>query len=314
MVLSERVLYTRAALKTIIGRRRLQVLAGHARVSWRRFRTEKTAVFGLAVVIFFTILALFPWLFAPYSPTSIAYGQLQSPSWAHPLGTDDIGRDVASRMVWGSRVSLLFGVMAAGLSLILGTVLGLLAGYYGGWVDQILSRFFEIILMIPAFFLLVVVVAIFGNNINFEILVVGITIWPANARVMRASVLSLKERQFVRAAVVTGASGRSIILRHILPNAIQPVIVNSSLQIGQAILFEAGMSFLGLSDPNVVTWGQLVNVGAFHLVDAWWLAFFPGIALGILILGFNLIGDGLGAVLGSTRALATREIPAEASP
>jgi peptide/nickel transport system permease protein len=123
----------------------------------------------------------------------------------------------------------------------------------------------------------------------------------------------LKERQFVRAAVATGSPGGSIIVRHILPNAIQPVIVNSSLQIGQAILFEAGMSFLGLSDPNVVTWGQIVNVGAFHLVDAWWLAFFPGIALGVLILGFNLIGDGLGAVMGRAGAGDTREIPTEAS-
>lgn len=301
------------ALRAETSRESLRELAARARFAWRRFRKEKTAVIGLGIVLLFAILALTPWLFAPYSPTSIAFGQLLPPSSAHLMGTDDLGRDVASRMVWGSRVSLLFGVMAAGLSLVLGTLLGLVAGYYGGWVDQILSRFFEIILMIPAFFLLVMVVAIFGNNIDFEILVVGITIWPANARIMRASVLSLKERQFVRAAVATGSSGGGIIVRHILPNAIQPVIVNSSLQIGQAILFEAGMSFLGLSDPNVVTWGQIVNVGAFHLVDAWWLAFFPGIALGVLILGFNLIGDGLGAVMGRSGAGETEELPAEVS-
>jgi peptide/nickel transport system permease protein len=267
---------------------------------------DRAAVFGLAVVVFFGILALVPWLFSPYSPTSIAFAQLDAPSAAHPLGTDDIGRDVLSRVIWGSRVSLLFGVLAAALSLVLGASLGLISGYYGGWVDQILSRSFEIVLMIPAFFLLVMVVAIFGNNINFEILVVGITIWPANARIMRATVLSLKERQFVRASVATGASKGHIILRHILPNAIQPVIVNSNLQIGQAILFEAGMSFLGLSDPNVVSWGQLVNVGAFHLVDAWWLAFFPGIALAMLILSFNLIGDGAGKVFGSTGVTARK--------
>lgn len=285
---------------------RLRELRGRIIGFWKSFRLDRAAVFGLAVVVFFAILALVPWLFSPYSPTSIAFAQLDAPSATHPLGTDDIGRDVLSRLIWGSRVSLLFGVLAAALSLVLGASLGLISGYYGGWVDQILSRSFEIVLMIPAFFLLVMVVAIFGNNINFEILVVGITIWPANARIMRATVLSLKERQFVRASVATGASKGHIILRHILPNAIQPVIVNSNLQIGQAILFEAGMSFLGLSDPNVVSWGQLVNVGAFHLVDAWWLAFFPGVALAALILSFNLIGDGAGKVFGSTGVIARK--------
>ena len=285
---------------------RLRELRDRAIAFWKDFRTDKAAVFGLAVVVFFAILALLPWLFAPYSPTSIAFAQLETPSGAHLFGTDDIGRDVLSRIIWGSRVSLLFGILAASLSLALGATLGLLSGYYGGWVDQILSRSFEIVLMIPAFFLLVMVVAIFGNNINFEILVVGITIWPANARIMRASVLSLKERQFVRAAVATGASHGRILIQHILPNAIQPVIVNSNLQIGQAILFEAGMSFLGLSDPNVVSWGAMVNVGAFHLVDAWWLAFFPGVALAVLILSFNLIGDGVGKVYGATSVVARK--------
>jgi peptide/nickel transport system permease protein len=273
---------------------------------WRRFRVERTGVVGLGVVLFFAILALVPGLFAPYSATSIAFDQLSGPSGEHLLGTDNLGRDVLSRLIWGSRVSLLFGVLAAGLSLALGAPLGLLAGYYGRWVDQLLSRTFEIALMIPAFFLLVMVVAFFGNNINFEILVVGITIWPANARIMRASVLSLKERQFVRAAVATGASRPQVLVNHILPNAIQPVIVNSNLQIGQAILFEAGMSFLGLGDPNVISWGQMVNIGALHLVDAWWLAFFPGVALAVLILSFNLIGTAFATILAPTGATARK--------
>jgi len=197
-----------------------------------------------------------------------------------------------------------FGLLAAGLSMLIGTPLGLIAGYYGGWLDHVLSRFFEIILMIPAFFLLVMVVAIFGNNLDFEILIVGVTIWPANARIMRASVLSLKERKFVRAAVATGARKSRVVLRHILPNAIQPVITNTNLQIGQAILFEAGMAFLGLSDPNVISWGQMVNLGVYHLIDAWWLAFFPGLALTLLILGFNLTGDGVAAMFGLERPTA----------
>lgn len=292
---------------------RLREFTDRARAFWKKFRAEKPAVFGLSVVLFFSILALAPRFLAPYSPTSIAFAQLSPPSQDHLLGTDELGRDVLSRVIWGSRVSLLFGILAASMSLALGASLGLLAGYYGGWVDQVLSRSFEIVLMIPAFFLLVMVVAIFGNNINFEILVVGITIWPANARIMRASVLSLKERQFVRASVATGASRTRIIVQHILPNAIQPVVVNSNLQIGQAILFEAGMGFLGLSDPNIVSWGQMVNSGSFHLVDSWWLAFFPGIAIAILILSFNLIGDGIGKVYGQTNVSAKKGARSEVS-
>jgi peptide/nickel transport system permease protein len=284
----------------------LREITNRAIEFWKRFRTDRPAVLGLGIVGFFAILALVPQFLAPYSPTSIEFTQLTAPSGVHVFGTDELGRDLLSRVIWGSRVSLLFGILAASLSLALGAALGLLAGYYGGWVDQLLSRAFEIILMIPAFFLLVMVVAIFGNNINFEVLVVGITIWPANARIMRASVLSLKERQFVRATVATGASRSRVIFHHILPNAIQPVIVNSNLQIGQAILFEAGMSFLGLSDPNVISWGQMVNAGAFHLINAWWLAFFPGIAIAILILSFNLIGDGIGRVYGRTSVTAKK--------
>lgn len=289
---------------------RTREIAQRTLAFWRRFRTDRAGVFGLAVVLFFAVLALVPTWFSPYSPTSIAFDQLSGPSGSHLLGTDNLGRDALSRLIWGSRVSLLFGVLAAGLSLALGTPLGLLAGYYGRWVDQVLSRAFEIALMIPAFFLLVMVVAFFGNNINLEILVVGITIWPANARIMRASVLSLKERPFVRAAVATGASRPQVLVKHILPNAIQPVIVNSNLQIGQAILFEAGMSFLGLGDPNVISWGHMVNIGALHLVDAWWLAFFPGVALALLILSFNLIGNSFASVLAPTGVIA-RKAPAE---
>lgn len=248
----------------------------------------------MTVLVFFIVLALVPQVIAPYSPTSIQFEALQPPSSVNWLGTDDLGRDVWSRLVWGSRVSILFGVLAASISMALGVPLGLLSGYLGGGVDQVLSRIFEIVLMIPAFFLLVMVVAIFGNDITLEVIVVGITIWPANARIMRASVLSLKERQFVRAAVATGSGHPSIVGRHIIPNAIQPVIVNSNLQIGQAILFEAGMSFLGLGDPNVISWGQMVQVGAFHLLTAWWLAVFPGIALTFMILSFNLMGEGIG--------------------
>ncbi len=273
------------------------------RLSWRRFRVSRLALVGLGIVVFFAILAIFPDQIAPYSPEVINFPSLLPPSWAHLFGTDTLGRDEFSRVIWGAQVSIVFGLVAAGISLLLGSTLGLIAGFFGGWVDHVLSRAFEIVLMIPAFFLLVIVVAIFGNNIDFEILIVGITIWPANARIMRSTVLTLRERKFVRAAVATGASRTRIVLRHILPNAIQPVIANTNLQIGQAILFEAGMAFLGLSDPNVISWGEMVNLGVYHLTDAWWLAFFPGVALTLLILGFNLLGDGIATVFGRTELI-----------
>lgn len=292
------------AVQTRSGYRIARELVRRLRSSWARFSTSRPAEAGLIIVVGFAIAALFPSLFAHDPPRSIAYPPLLAPTWVHLFGTDTLGRDVFSRVVWGSQVSLEFGLLAAGLSMSIGVPLGLVAGYFGGWVDHILSRFFEIVLMIPAFFLLVMVVAIFGNSLNFEILVVGITIWPANARIMRAAVLSLKERKFVLAAIATGARRGRVVLRHILPNAIQPVITNTNLQIGQAILFEAGMAFLGLSDPNVISWGQMVNLGVYHLVDAWWLAFFPGVALTLLILGFNLVGDGVAAVFGLERPTA----------
>jgi len=292
------------SLQERAGYYRTRELLRRAKSSWKHFRSVRTAEVGLVIVLCFAVMAIIPQLLAPYPPKSIAFGVLLAPSWVHPFGTDTIGRDMFSRIIWGSQVSMTFGLLAAGLSMLIGTPLGLIAGYYGGWLDHVLSRFFEIILMIPAFFLLVMVVAIFGNNLDFEILIVGVTIWPANARIMRASVLSLKERKFVRAAVATGARKSRVVLRHILPNAIQPVITNTNLQIGQAILFEAGMAFLGLSDPNVISWGQMVNLGVYHLIDAWWLAFFPGLALTLLILGFNLTGDGVAAMFGLERPTA----------
>jgi peptide/nickel transport system permease protein len=287
------------------GYNRVRELAAGLAASWRRFRASRVALVGLGIVVFFGVLALVPQVFAPYSPMTIDFTSLLSPSYAHLFGTDTLGRDELSRVIWGSRVSFLFGILAAGISMLIGAPLGLLAGYYGGWVDHVLSRFFEVVLMIPAFFLLVMVVAIYGNNLNFEILVVGITIWPANARIMRSSVLALRDRKFIRAAVATGARRSRVVLRHILPNSIQPVVANTNLQIGQAILFEAGMSFLGLSDPNVISWGEMVNLGVYHLVDAFWLAFFPGIALTVLILGFNLLGDGVASVFGIPRPTVT---------
>lgn len=291
-------------MHAIGGYNRAKEILERVRIGWRRFRSSRLAFIGLVIVGFFAVLAAIPGQLAPYSPSIISFQSLLAPSWSHLFGTDTLGRDEFSRVIWGARVSVVFGLVAAGISMSLGSALGLIAGYFGGWVDHILSRVFEIVLMIPAFFLLVMVVAIFGNNIDFEILVVGVTIWPANARIMRSSVLTLRERKFVRAAVSTGASRWHIVFRHVLPNAIQPVLTNTNLQVGQAILFEAGMAYLGLSDPNVISWGEMVNLGVYHLTDAWWLAFFPGLTLTLLILGFNLLGDGVASIFGLARPSA----------
>lgn len=213
------------------------------------------------------------------------------------MGTDFLGRDVLSRVIWGTRVSLIFGLCAAGLSLVVGVILGAIAGYYGEWIDDLFSRFFEVFLTIPRVFLVIVIVSLWGSSMYNAILIIGLTMWPTNARIMRAQVLSLKERGFVEATMATGASNFRILFTHIIPNGIYPVISESTLQISYAILLEAGLSFLGLGDPTVVSWGQLLRHAQFHIMREWYTVIFAGLALCILILGFNLLGDGINYAL-----------------
>jgi peptide/nickel transport system permease protein len=250
---------------------------------------------GILIILFFGILAIGAPYIAPYGENQQSYSILQSPSPQHLLGTDSIGRDTLSRIIYGSQVSMAFGFGVALLSLILGIILGAFPGYFGGLIDDLFSRFFDMVLMIPSFFLIILAVALFGSNIQTSMVIVALTLWPSNARITRAQVLTLRTRAYVQAAEVTGAGHLRIIFKHILPNGISPVIANSALQMANAVLIEASLSFLGLSDPNHVSWGTII-FGAVEHFNAWWLSM-AGVALMILTLGFNFAADGISYLL-----------------
>lgn len=259
---------------------------------WRVFVQRKTALFGLIIMLIAILVALAAPVLAPEGPTHLYDELLAPPSSQHPFGTDPLGRDVMSGVIWGTRVSLLFALGVAGLSLLTGVLLGALPSYYGGWIDALFSRFFEVFLMIPRFFLIILVVAVFGQNIVFTAIVVGLTSWVSNARLTRAQVLTIKERAFVKASIAAGASHERVLFRHVLPNGLYPVIANTSLQMAGAIIVEAALSFLGMGDINHLSWGQILFSAQLH-IHSWWLALFPGLAITLLVFAFNSIGDGI---------------------
>lgn len=248
---------------------------------------------GFTIVGVLLCLALFAPVLSPGNPLFSVAKPMQPPSAEHLLGTDHTGREVLAMMIWGSRVSLLFAFGAAGISLVVGTFLGALSGYFGGAFDDVLSRLFEVFYVIPRLFLIILIVAIFGSHLWMVVAVVGATIWPSNARIMRAQVLSLKKRGYAQAAVVSGASHPQVLFGHIVPNGIGPVLANSSLQMAYAVLTEAGLSFLGLGDPNVASWGQLLYWGQSYISSAPWMVVFPGITIALLMLAFHLLGGTL---------------------
>jgi peptide/nickel transport system permease protein len=276
---------------------RLADWRGKSTAFWREYRRDKMGVVGLVIVATALVVALAAPIIAPYDPWDYSGGALAPPSVTNLFGTDTLGRDVFSRVVWGTRISLTFGVAAAGLAGVLGIVLGAVPTYYGGRVDDLFSRVFEFVLIIPMIFLLILVMALFSSNIYFMMVIVGLTMWPWLARIMRAQVLSLKSKAFVEASLVSGAGGLRILFKHIIPNGIQPVLANITLQVAFAILTEAGLSYLGVGDPNQVTWGQVLYWGQNSFRTAWWNAFFPGLAIVVLALGFTLVGDGISSTL-----------------
>ena len=228
-------------------------------------------------------------------PSAIDVGQsLLSPSWEHPLGTDDLGRDVLVRMLYGARISLLVGFVAVGISCLIGIVFGALAGYYGGWVDSLIMRFVDIMLCFPTFFLILAVIAFLDPSIWNIMIVIGLTSWMGVARLIRAEFLSLRQRDFVLAAQALGASDVRLIFRHVLPNAMSPVLVSATLGVAGAILTESALSFLGIGvQPPTPSWGNMLIVGKQTLGSAWWLSVFPGLAILITVLGYNLLGEGI---------------------
>lgn len=266
-------------------------------IASRHFRRNRMAMFGLVIMLALYVITLLTPLIAPYDPTAqgdIVLTRYLSPSWEHPMGTDKFGRDILSRVLYGSRISLTIGFIAVGLGVLVGSAVGAVAGYFGRWADTVLMRFTDMMLSFPRLVLLIVVIALFEPTIWLVVVVLGLTGWMGVARIVRGEVLSLREREFVQAAKVLGMSDSRIILRHILPNTIAPVIVYATLGIGNTILVEASLSFLGLGvQPPTPSWGNMINDGRDALLTAWWISTFPGLAIILTVMAFNLLGDGL---------------------
>ena len=260
-----------------------------------RFFKNKMAVAGsIVVMLLFAVSLLAPWI-APYDPSTIDLKHvLAPPSFGHPLGTDQLGRDVLSRMIWGARISLKVGFVATGIAMLIGTILGAASGYYGRWVDATIMRFVDIMLCFPTFFLILAVIAILEPSIWNIMIVIGLTGWIGITRLVRADFISLKERDFVSAARVIGASDFRLIFVHILPNAMASVLVATTLGIAGAILTESALSFLGIGvQPPIPSWGNILTAGKDNIDIAWWLSLYPGLAILITVLGYNLLGEGI---------------------
>lgn len=255
---------------------------------------NRLARMGLAGVVLATLLALLAPLLAPFDPTllgNLSTEVLLPPSGSHLLGTDHLGRDVLSRLLHGARISLFIAVTSVALSVAAGVVLGAMAGYLGGWVDSLVMRAVDLVLSVPRLVLLVAVIAFLRPSVGAIILLLAFTQWPAPARLIRAEILSLRERDFIEAARALGYSRGRILFRHLVPNALSPVLVAATLGVGHTVILEAGLSFLGLGVP--LSWGSMLRDGQGFILGAWWLSTFPGLAITLVAVSFNLLGDGL---------------------
>ncbi|NWG04992.1 MAG: ABC transporter permease [Syntrophaceae bacterium] len=262
---------------------------------------NRTAVAGLIIITLFAFTAIFAPLISPHNPDENSlYDQLKPPVWNEGgstnnlLGTDDLGRDMLSRLIYGARVSLTLGIVSVGIALVFGSLLGSLAGYYKGWPDNLIMRFMDLILAFPYILLAIVIVAYLGPGLKNAMIAIGIINIPRFARIIRASVMEEYEKDYVTAARAVGAHNRRIIFNAIFPNCLSPIIVQASLGFGEAILSGAGLSFLGLgAQPPLSEWGAMIAQGRSMILRAWWVMTFPGIAILFAVLGFNLLGDGL---------------------
>ncbi len=266
---------------------------------WRRFRRNRIGMAGALIVLGTILVALLAPLLAPYPMDEVhAKWRLYPPNEYFLLGTDEFGRDILSRIIFGSRISLQVGLISVGIALLLGSILGLLAGFYGGRVDNLIMRAMDVLFAFPAILLAIAIMAMLGPGIMNAMIAIGIVYAPSFARLARASVLSLKEKEFIEAARALGVSNLRIILRHITPNMVAPVIVQTTFNLSTAILTEASLSFLGLGTPPPnPSWGSMLSASRRYVELDPWPAIFPGLAIMILVLGFNLLGDGLRDVL-----------------
>lgn len=260
-----------------------------------RLRQNRLALAGLVLILIFLLMAVFAPLIAPYDPYRIDENAVLSPPSAeHPLGTDSFGRDVLSRMVYGARISFKVGLISVGIALAAGVLIGAAAGYYGRWVDTALSRVIDVLFSFPDILLALVIMAVLGASLTNVMIAIGIVYTPIFARITRGAVLEIKGSLFIDAARVLGAGRLTILRRHILPNVMAPIIVQTTLSLAFAILAEAALSFIGLGvEPDTPSWGIMLNEGKNWMEAAWWIAVFPGAAITLAVLGFNVLGDGL---------------------
>lgn len=264
-------------------------------VFWPRLQRNRLAMAGGIIVLLLLLLSIFAPVLAPQNPNEInAWQVLSPPSWQHWFGTDELGRDVFSRVLFGARISLKVGLVAIGIAVLLGSVVGLVAGYYGGWVDTVLMRLVDIMLCFPAFFLILAIITFLEPSIWYIMAVIGLTGWMGVARLVRAETLIIREMDYITAARCSGASDVRIILRHILPNALSPVLVAATLGVAGAILTESALSFLGIGvQPPTPSWGNILTSGKDYIEFAWWLSLFPGLAILVTVLAYNLLGEGI---------------------
>ncbi|HNZ09904.1 MAG TPA: ABC transporter permease [Smithellaceae bacterium] len=262
---------------------------------WEMFYKNKLALTGCGIVVLLFAVSLLAPVIAPYDPGAIDLKNvLASPSAEHWFGTDQLGRDVLSRMIWGARISLKVGFVATGLAILIGMILGAVAGYYGGWIDAVIMRFVDIMLCFPTFFLILAVIAFLEPSIWNIMIVIGLTSWMGVTRLVRADFISLRERDFVRAARSIGANDARIIFVHILPNALASILVAATLGIAGAILTESALSFLGIGvQPPTPSWGNILTAGKDNIDIAWWISLYPGLAILITVVGYNLLGEGI---------------------
>ena len=255
-------------------------------------QTNLKAKVGLIILAIFLLVAIFASLLAPYDPNEMSLDMMSAPSFQHLLGTDDLGRDLFSRIIWGTQVSLFVGFVTVAISMIVGVFLGVWAGYYGGWIDMIIMRYIDLQWAFPNFIIAVYLVAVFGTGLLNIIIAISLAFLDDFARVARSMVLTIKEQPYIDAARVQGTSDFRIMFKHILPNSVGPIIVQASVSISYAILGEASLSFLGLGvNANTPTWGLILADGRSFISQAWWLGVFPGLAIMLIVLSINFIGD-----------------------
>ena len=263
---------------------------------WKTILSDRqllAGTIGLLFLLFLVVAA--PWI-SPEDPYIYGSDVLNALGEnGHILGTNHLGQDILSMLIYGVRTSLKVAVISAMISGILGILIGGVGGFFGGKVDAVISEIINVFMMLPTFFLILLIISLFGSSINNVMVVIGLTTWPSNAKLMRAQALSLRQRTFVRAATAMGETKMQILFKYIIPNGVFPVIANTTM--GMAILTEAGLSFLGLGDPSIISWGQMINIGKKYITSAWWISTFAGVAIVITVLIFFLLGDGLNHVL-----------------